>query len=148
MNLDSTFFVNDRDVIAESVEGETLIINLNTGVYYSSDKAGDEIWRHLKDGHSIAQVVDALSARHNTDNGAIREEVLAFVTRLNEEGLIVETDGVAPNDAALENLNDAAEFVKPELKRYTDFQELLLLDPIHEVHEPSGWPVQKPDSSA
>jgi hypothetical protein len=30
-------------------------------------------------------------------------------------------------------------FTHPQLQKYTDMQELLLLDPIHEVEE-SGWP--------
>jgi len=30
-------------------------------------------------------------------------------------------------------------FTKPELHKFTDMQDLLLFDPIHEVDE-SGWP--------
>jgi hypothetical protein len=32
-----------------------------------------------------------------------------------------------------------ARFVEPALNKYTDMQELLLLDPVHEVSE-AGWP--------
>ena len=32
-----------------------------------------------------------------------------------------------------------APFVAPELKRYADMQDLLLLDPVHDVDE-KGWP--------
>ncbi len=39
-----------------------------------------------------------------------------------------------------------AVYVKPVLQRYSDYQELLLLDPIHEVLESAGWPVAKPDT--
>ena len=37
-------------------------------------------------------------------------------------------------------------FDAPILKRYTDQQELLLLDPIHEVDD-IGWPREKEESS-
>ena len=37
-------------------------------------------------------------------------------------------------------------FKPPLLKRYTDMQELLILDPIHEVDD-TGWPAIKPDFS-
>ena|SRR6476660_8869681 len=38
-----------------------------------------------------------------------------------------------------DDLGTAAAFVTPELHKYTDMQELLLVDPIHEVAE-EGWP--------
>ncbi len=34
-------------------------------------------------------------------------------------------------------------FAPPRLQRYTDMQDLLLLDPIHDVDE-VGWPVASP----
>jgi len=38
-----------------------------------------------------------------------------------------------------------APFVLPVLERYTDMQELLLIDPIHDVDE-TGWPRRKEQS--
>ena len=36
---------------------------------------------------------------------------------------------------------------EPVLEKYTDMQELLLLDPIHDVEE-AGWPKAKPGAAA
>ena len=44
-------------------------------------------------------------------------------------------------DPGIERLS----FEAPILHKYTDMQDLLLLDPIHEVDE-AGWPSVKPDS--
>ena len=38
-------------------------------------------------------------------------------------------------------------FERPKLGKYTDMQDLLLADPIHEVDE-QGWPVQPGDFRA
>jgi hypothetical protein len=39
-----------------------------------------------------------------------------------------------------------AAFVAPVLHKHTDMQDLLLLDPIHEVDE-TGWPSVKKDAA-
>jgi len=147
MILDSTYTINEREVIAESLQGETLIINLISGIYYSTDGIGDEIWRLLRDGSSVSQVVETLSARYAGDPAVIRDDVIAFVTQLCTEDLIREGD--APATAATGQIagdDGAPVFAKPVLQRYTDYQELLLLDPVHEVDDASGWPVARPDT--
>ena len=40
-----------------------------------------------------------------------------------------------------DDLGTAPAFVTPELHKFTDMQELLLVDPIHEVTE-EGWPLR------
>jgi hypothetical protein len=147
MNLDSTYTINERDVIAESLQGETLIINLISGIYYSTDGIGDEIWRFLRDGSSVSQVVETLSARYVGDPAVIRDDVIAFVAQLCTEDLIREGDAPATTATGpITGSDGAPAFVKPVLQRYTDYQELLLLDPVHEVDDASGWPVARPDA--
>ena len=38
-------------------------------------------------------------------------------------------------------------FEAPSLEKYTDMQDLVLLDPVHEVDQ-TGWPRQQPDDEA
>ena len=66
--------------------------------------------------------------------------VTRFVERLLEEALLVAANGdgrplrLRPSRTAPPRL-----VREPRLDKYTDMQELLLLDPIHEVDE-RGWP--------
>jgi hypothetical protein len=48
-------------------------------------------------------------------------------------------EGVAGADVPGDDVQGELPFVAPVLDKYTDMQELLLLDPIHEV-DASGWP--------
>ena len=146
-DLDLRFSVNEADVIAESLHGETLIINLNSGAYYTSDGAGDQIWQGLSNGMSVREVVEHLRVLYPEDAAMLGASVLGFIEELRREGLIVEEPAGAgerqplPNGAAPSDTRFAA----PKLEKYTDFQELLMLDPIHQVHEVQGWPAPKPD---
>jgi len=51
-------------------------------------------------------------------------------------------DPLDPTDATA--LGDRLEFSAPRLDKYTDMQQLLLIDPIHEVSDEQGWPKVKP----
>jgi len=137
--LDASYRINDSEAIAESVHGELLIINLRDGTYYSSDGTGDQIWALLVAHAALGDIADWLGARYRADTSEMRRAVLAFVEELEREKLIVPHSGDARPVAAPEVGGDA-EFAAPVLQKYTDYQELLRLDPIHEVDHSAGWP--------
>jgi hypothetical protein len=67
-----------------------------------------------------------------------------LVSELVEEGLIAEIPAgldvtLSPNGAASGGLSAGLAYVPPVMNKHSDMQELLLLDPIHEVDE-AGWP--------
>ena len=144
MDLEKTFTINGRDVIAESVDGEVIVINLNSGAYYSSDGVGEEIWRRLVGQANPADILQSLSARCGLDESAIRDEVAGFIQQLVAEELIIETDSATRGEVQDDAAPNAMAYTPPVLNKYTDFEDLLKLDPIHEVHEAAGWPVVKP----
>ncbi len=72
-------------------------------------------------------------------------DVDAYVVALQGEGLVVETDtprAGGPTTAVA--WPDAYE--APQVKKYDDMADLLLVDPIHDVAAESGWPDRRPES--
>ena len=79
-----------------------------------------------------------------------------LVTELLGEKLIIPRDGpddsdstsLEPTSGSVEHPNQTQrlKFEKCGLTKYTDMQELLLLDPIHEV-DATGWPEIEPKPS-
>jgi hypothetical protein len=141
MTLTSTRFkVNSPPVIHQILDGEVIVVNLDTGTYYSLDGVGAEIWSAVEHGASVAETVDATAGRYGVPRTVVEPAVLRFVDELASEELIVSANGAPPPAQAglLEGAATGA-FAEPLLNRYTDMQELLLLDPIHDVDE-RGWP--------
>ena len=134
--------INAPHIVHEVFEdAEAAIINLKNGNYYSLDPVGADFWQLLATGPTVAQMTQALQTRYEASAGVLQEAVSNFVATLQSEDLIVAvtTDSVvAP---ALPELAGGGKrrFAAPVLERYNDMQELLLLDPIHEVEE-AGWP--------
>jgi hypothetical protein len=130
--------INSPSVIHETIDDEVVIINLDKGHYYSLDGCGARIWKATIGGAPTAAIV----ASFEGDGATILDGVQALIAELESEGLIVpgESDG---GGAALDG--PALPFKAVTLQRYSDMEELLLLDPIHEVDE-QGWP--HPDPAA
>jgi Coenzyme PQQ synthesis protein D (PqqD) len=136
--------VNKPDVVMESFEGELVLVQMKSGNYYSLQGSAPLIWEMIEHGRSVEDTGDYLVARHQGAEEEVRRSLHDLVEELVAESLIVP----AKNGSATAVMEqpEAAEpdtpFVPPVLERYTDMQELLLLDPIHDVDQ-SGWPRRK-----
>jgi len=76
--------------------------------------------------------------------------VAFFVGELLKHNLVVESNGTlsGAEDQMTWLSGTRQPFSAPVLNAYTDMEELLLLDPIHDVDQ-AGWPMPKaPDAPA
>lgn len=129
---------NNPQVINETIDGEAIMINLVTGAYYSLDRIGGDVWAVLEHGASPDEVAEELSVRYDAPADAIGAGVSALIERLVAEDLIVEAPDASPRPAPPEATTKAP-FSAPRLDKFTDMQDLILLDPVHEV-DSRGWP--------
>lgn len=142
------FRVNEKSVAAKVIEGEAIIINLETGVYYSLDGTGGEVWSLLEGHHAVDFVIASLAARYGVPEERCGADVRALVDQLLEEDLIVPTDAAATGSPVIEGAGDG--YVPPRLNVYRDMGDLLALDPPVPGLEPIPWddPLEQSDSGA
>ncbi|HDL20110.1 MAG TPA: PqqD family protein [Nitrospirae bacterium] len=148
------FRINKPHVINEIIDGEVVILNLDTGNYYSMDKAGADIWGLIEGDAGVGEIVEEIATRYAGKREDIEDAVDTLIKELIEEHLIVSVDGSGSEGDVVSAVRDKSvnekslpEFKAPLLHKYSDMQELLLLDPIHDVGE-SGWPGAEMDPSA
>jgi hypothetical protein len=138
--------VNTPNVVHETIDGETILLDLNSGNYFSLDGPGTLIWEYIEKTGNWKKTIEILAAENAGQAEKIAQTVTAFVNQLVEENLMVAIDGEnADADAAeLESglKQAAADYTALKVNKYSDMQDLLLLDPIHEVDE-KGWPESK-----
>jgi outer membrane protein assembly factor BamB len=141
--------INSPHVVAETLDGEATIVDLDSGTYYALNESGSFIWDELTRGSEPAAVAEAFSSSYGLEAAESARTVEQLLSQLSEQRLLVPapdggSNGSAPATASSPTGNGAGNgrpYSAPELSTYTDMQELLLLDPIHEVDE-SGWPSQ------
>jgi hypothetical protein len=136
--MQSVFRINTPGVAHEMIDDEVVIVHLETGRYYSIDLIGAQVWKLVDGGHGKADIARWATSRYNGQVDAIEAALNGFLSELEAEGLIV-PDSRTPAGEPPNSSDDPVEFVPPELHKYTDMEELLLLDPIHQVDE-TGWP--------
>lgn len=148
--------LNAPDVMQETVEGEVIIVNVATGIYYSLAGSGAAIWADLLLGLDEAAIAGRIAALGGATQDVVAAEVSRFMAELRSENLL-DPAGDAPGEspaaasagsdtAASRSTEGLCPFVPPSLARYSDMEELLLVDPIHEV-QPAGWPLKPGGSS-
>jgi hypothetical protein len=150
MSQPQFFQINRPQIVSETIDGEVVIVNLDKGHYYSLVKTGSDVWERIEQGHSQERILEAMLDKYTGNSEEIQEAVNNFIHQLQEAGIIIPsataTAEVTPNSDKLSNGDGGQEkliFEPPTLESYTDMEELLLLDPIHEVDEVEGWPARK-----
>lgn len=140
MDKDCRYKVNQPSVVFEKFDDELVLINLDTGNYYSFESVGAYIWDFVQDGFSYSEIMHEVSGEYRGDPAAIENAVKDFVNKLSEEGLIV-PDGVQPTAGrkktdtshGTEVAKQKKDFELPVLNKFTNMQDFLLVDPIHEI---------------
>ena len=127
--------VNSGQVINEVIDGEAVIINLGTGDYFSLRGSGAAIWSAIEQRAPADDIAAALALAGMHDAG---RHVTALIEQLLAEGLLVPVDDV-PAETVVVELPVPLDLAPPSLEKFTDMQDLILLDPVHEVDE-RGWP--------
>lgn len=144
------FRVNHESVAAKVIDGEAIIINLETGVYYSLDGTGGEVWSLLEEHHAIDAVIASLATRYGIPEERCGEDVRSLVGQLVEEDLIVPTEATVAGNPVAEGSPARNGYEPPRLNVYRDMGDLLALDPPVPGLEPIPWddPLERRDSGA
>jgi hypothetical protein len=143
----STFRLRDANVVLEAFPDETVAANLGTGRYYSIDLIGAETLALLTSGHALHAVAVHLAERFGADLPVVEDAVIEFAGRLLDEELIGARppgDPGNPGDPLPPAERASTAFSPPSMSVYSDMEDLLLLDPIHDVDE-TGWPARPGD---
>ena len=133
---------NEPNVISETMGDETIIVDLASGHYYSLREANVDVWECLERGCDEVEIVGVLRERYAAGDGDLGVSVAGVVAQLEEEGLIVPRVGEAgPEDLPAPSASRGAgkPLSFPPISKFTDMQDIILLDPVHEV-DARGWP--------
>jgi len=139
----SVYKVCEGKVVSQIIDDEAIIINMETGSYYSLDKIGSEIWHLLEQTASAAQITDVMQSRYDGSTTEISTEIVKLLQSLEAENLveIVVAENRQPVASELQPGPDSTlpAFTSPRFEKHSDMQDFLLVDPIHQVDD-RGWP--------
>jgi deoxyribose-phosphate aldolase len=83
------WYTIDRKRIAwDEIDGETLIINVETGFYFSLDDVGSLIWSMLADGADEPDMVARIVSEYAVEESTARDDLQALIDALADEELV------------------------------------------------------------
>jgi hypothetical protein len=109
------FCVRPDDILHDTIEGETVVIDLRSGTYFRFDGAATHAWTILVGRVTEDELIDRLAAAYAGPRETIADQVHDFLLALYRDGIIYREEASAGT------------------------HELLTIDPVHEVNE-AGWP--------
>jgi hypothetical protein len=76
------------DVLLSEQDGESVLLNLKTETYFGLDEVGTRMWSALTTADSIQRAYEKLEAEYEVDAGRLREDLVALLEKLVENGLL------------------------------------------------------------
>ena len=79
-----------QGILSNLLEDELVLLNLNTGVYFSLDTVGTRIWQVIQahQAPSLQAVRDTVLKEYDVDSARCTQELLQLVSRLQENSLL------------------------------------------------------------
>lgn len=133
------YMINSPRIAHETIDGETVLIDFDSGAYFSTSGTGALMLDDLLKGLNRDEVMETLTGSLAGDPSVMRSALDEFIRQMEAEALIIPSVAEAPSQPPCAIPAGKTAFSAPLLEKYTDMQDLLLLDPIHEVNE-KGWP--------
>jgi Coenzyme PQQ synthesis protein D (PqqD) len=76
------------DVLISDLQGESVILNVNSQRYYGLDKVGTRFLRLLSTSETIEQAFDALLAEYDVEADQLRVDLSDLLAELRDQGLV------------------------------------------------------------
>jgi len=87
LTLESNVKIAD-DVIFQEVDGEAVLLNMRTEIYFGLDSLGARIWGLVQSHGRIGTVVRMLTEEYDIGEDRLGEEICEFIEKLRSKGLV------------------------------------------------------------
>lgn len=122
-----TILANADEVAAKTMDGESVLIHLGTGIYYSLDDVAGCIWQAVEQGCSLQDIISRVTGQFDVSAEEAAEDVARIVGTLQEENLAKASDQASAG--AGETVAQRTPYATPMIEKFDDMAEMFALDP-------------------
>lgn len=87
INYDAMFIISE-DIVISEINNESVILNLNTGIYFQTNELGSFIVSLLNEFHSLRTIEEKIAQSFDVTRDKCRNDILKFIENLNEKKLL------------------------------------------------------------
>ena len=83
-----TFVRIDPDAVFRELDGEAVILDLETGLYFGLNEVGARIWQLIDAHGDLRQVFEILRKEFDVADAQLQHDLVTLVEQLREKGLV------------------------------------------------------------
>lgn len=80
--------VQSEGSIVSDMNGEKVMLSVQTGKYYNLGRTGGRIWELIASPVAVSRLVDELASEYEVERSLCERQVVAFLQSLRKEALI------------------------------------------------------------
>ncbi len=77
-----------KNILFREMEGEAVLLNVQTGVYFGLDKTGTAIWQMLEKKPRVETALKSMVEEYDVDPATCRQDMMKFISSLEKNGLL------------------------------------------------------------
>lgn len=121
---------NTEFIASKVLDGEAILIDLQTGVYYSFNPVAGLIWAMAAAGVTTEAASTQISKHFEVSTAAVMADVQVFLDDLRAEGLARMTERPVQTTIVLPDMSTKkTAYSRPSFEKFTDMMEMFALDP-------------------
>ena len=83
-----TYVKRNNDVFANEIDGEVVMMNIQTGKYYGLDEVGSRIWEMMEYKIQVKNIIEQLQMEYDVSEKQCKTDVLNLLNDLKSNQLI------------------------------------------------------------
>ncbi len=89
VSLDCFATISEDRVVSRELEGEAVMLNLESGVYFGLDEVGTRIWALIREHGSLRKVFELMQREYAVDAPTLESDLIRLVEELQAKGLVM-----------------------------------------------------------
>ena len=77
-----------QSVFAQEVDGEMVLLDMESENYFGLDEVGTAIWQAMQENESLQEVFEVLMEQYEVEAEVLQNDLSEFVAKLLESGLV------------------------------------------------------------
>lgn len=133
--------LNEKKMFFDIADGQAVVINFVSGMYYGTTALGSVILERLVKGCASEEIAGAVKALPGCPED-FDIQFSAFIMKLKDKEILLdgETHPGGGEEIGEMALTDGFDLT---LDEFSEVQDLILADPVHDVDVEQGWPFFK-----
>ncbi len=87
-NLTEKLIISDQ-VLLQEMDGETVLLNLENGHYYSLNPVGSDFWKQITEDNSLSRCIKLLMSKYDVEQDQLETDLQALIQQLKTAGILL-----------------------------------------------------------